>query len=92
MIGILAIYAALALIREVLVIRYYRAIFIPSAFSASLLSGAIEILDLFVISTIILRLSKGGNLIPAVVYVVFSSLGVYVGLKINGKRQKYKRT
>ncbi len=84
---LLVLYSALALIREVLVIRYYRAIFIPSAFSASLLSGAIEILDLFVISTIILRLAKGGSLIPAVVYVLFSSIGVYVGLKIHGKRK-----
>ncbi len=85
MLAIYALYFGLALIRELLVVRYYRAIYRQLALSASALSLGIELLDLYVVATIVARFVTTREWLPGLVYAVGGTFGVYIGLRGNAK-------
>ena len=91
MLGYVILYAVAALIREAMAIWYYRAIIGGRAFLASIAGGLIEIVDLTVLSSLVILLTQVGGIkrvYPATAYVLFGSLGVYLGVKFRaGKRR-----
>jgi len=82
------IYGGLAIAREALAVIYYKAITASSATLASAVNFLIELLDIFVLSTIVMSLIRNGTMIPMLAYAVFGSLGVFLGvkLKLRGNR------
>ena len=91
MFGYVVLYAVAALVREAMAIWYYRAIFGGRAFLASIVSGLIEIVDLTVLSSLVILLTQTGGFkraYPATAYVLFGSVGVYLGVKFRGRRHR----
>lgn len=92
MFGYVVLYAVAALIREAMAIWYYREIIAGRAFLASIAGGLIEIVDLTVLSSLVILLTQMGGFrraYPAAAYVIFGSLGVYLGVKFrSGRRRK----
>ena len=83
------LYAVAALVREAMAIWYYRAIIDRRAGLASIASGLIELVDLTVLSSLVILLTRTGGVrraIPVLTYAVFGSFGVYLGVKFRGRR------
>jgi hypothetical protein len=91
LLGYVILYAAAALVREAMAIWYYREIIAGRALLASIAGGLIEIVDLTVLSSLVILLTQTGGFrraYPAMAYVIFGSLGVYLGVKFRGRRRK----
>jgi len=84
------LYAVAALVREAMAIWYYRAIIDRRAGLASIVSGLIELVDLTVLSSLVILLTRTGGVrraIPVLTYVVCGSAGVYLAVKFRGRNR-----
>lgn len=88
MLAYIMLYGLAALVREAMAIWYYRAIIGKQALSASIAGGLIELVDLTVLSSLVVLLTKTGGAkmaLPALTYVLCGSLGVYLAVKFRGR-------
>ena len=81
------LYGLVALAREALAVWYYRAIFEKRAISASIANGLIELVDLTVLSSLVMLLTRTGTkmVLPAMTYVLCGSMGVYLAVRCRNK-------
>lgn len=82
MFGYVVLYAVAALVREMLVVIFYKSISSRRAFLGAGVGSLIEFMDLAVLVTLVslMRMGSRGAL-PAVAYIIFGGVGTYIGIK-----------
>ncbi len=68
----------LGLVRELIAINYYKAVYRHLAFMASILSLAIGVMDIYIIARIVID----RNIALALSYLMGGAIGSYMGLKV----------
>lgn len=82
MLGYVVLYAVAALVREALVVIFYRSISDRRAYLGAGVGSLIEFMDLAVLVSLVSLMRSGGRgLLPAVAYIIFGGIGTYIGIK-----------
>lgn len=82
MFGYVILYAVAALVREALVVVFYKSISSRRAWSGAGVSSLISFMDLAVLVSLVSLMRTGGRgVIPATAYIIFGGIGTFMGIK-----------